>query len=187
VSEAGGRILRILVIVFMVWSVAATVGLSYYYNNYVVLLRKYSETKEKFVELKDTLESIKDELANISSSYRETLDRLLVELNRSVAILVIDYGNGTIERHKVYFTVDVNNTVFHLTVSVADVEYQYFESLQDVFITSINGVSQKQVSETSGYYWMLYVNFRLSPHGAMNTKVYDGDIIIWNYTYVSWG
>ncbi len=185
---------RVLAAVLLVWAVISTVFLGYYFNLYVDVERSKASLSSRISEFQGVLDNLKNELRNLSNqlelynrSYMDTISRLKSLLERSVAILVIDYGNGTIEHHKVYFVEGVNNTVFNLTISVAVVNYTYYASYGDYFINGINGVYNRNVNSTSGYYWMFYVNFRLSDKGAFQTKVYDGDVIIWNYTYVSWG
>lgn len=185
---------KVLIIVLLVWSVVSTTYLAYYYNEYLNVVRGQEALVSKLGEFEATLDALKSQLSNLSSkvafyneSYVELLAKMRLFLQRSVAILVIDYGNGTIERHKVYFIEGFNNTVFNITFAVASINYTYYPSLDDYFINGINGVENMMVNSTSGYYWMFYVNFRLSDKGAYQTRVFDGDIIIWNYTFVSWG
>lgn len=184
---------KVLILLLLGWSVVSTSSLAYYFNQYLDVVRSREALVNKLGEFEATLGALEEQIANLSSRvsiYNETYVSLLAKLRmilqRSVAILVIDYGNGTIERHSVYFIEGVNNTVFNLTVAVARVNYTYYPSLDDYFINGINGVENLVVNASSGYYWMLYVNFKLSDKGAYQTNVYDGDIIIWNYTLVSW-
>ena len=185
---------RVIILVLLAWSIISTIYLAYYYNEYIDAVRSQESLVNRLEEFEATLGVLKSQIANLSnvvSAYNETyidmLTRMRMLLQRSVAILVIDYGNGTIEQHKVYFVEGVNNTVFNLTLAVAELNYTYYPSLDDYFINGINGVENVMVNSTGGYYWMLYINFEVSDKGAYQSRVYDGDIIIWNYTFVSWG
>lgn len=173
-------------LIFLVWAIASTVALAYYYIGYVSAMEKEISYKNKLLEINNTLTKIKGSVLEINQSYNELIESFQQYISRSVAIVVIDYGNGTIDHFKVYFIEGVNDSVFNITQSIADLHYTYYSSFNDVLIESINGVENKQVSGSSGYYWSLYINFRLSSMGAYHAKVSDGDIIIWNYTFVSW-
>lgn len=189
----GINVYKILVVAFFIWAIGSTAALAYYVDRVnfyesrrVQLEDRLRKLNEIIDELNSTLIDVNGTLQSITREYVELLAKYRELALKSIALLVIDYGNGTIERHIVYFIEGYNDTVFNLTIAVAEITYTYYPSLNDVFIESINGVSNMQVNATSGYYWMLYVNFKLSPTGAYNTRVYNGDIIIWNYTYVSW-
>jgi len=191
---ANSGLYKVLVVGLLAWAVLSSVTLAYYYNLYVDLLMNRESLIRKLEEFDATLGKLKQQLSNLTQqlntyneSYQDLLRKFKLSVERSVAIVVFDYGNGTIERHKVYFIEGVNNTVFNITVVVADLNYTYYAVYNDYFINGINGVNNRVVNSTSGYYWLFYVNFRLSEKGAYQTKVYDGDVIIWNYTYVSWG
>ncbi len=149
-------------------------------------MKKEISFRNRFSEINSTIAKIKGTLLKINQSYNEMVDKLQQYISRSVAVVVIDYGNGTIDHFKVYFIEGENDSVFNFTEAVANIQYAYYPSLNDVLIQSINGVKSKHVIETSGYYWLFYINFRLSSLGAYHAKVTDGDIIIWNYTLVSW-
>ncbi len=191
---ANSSLYKVLVVGLLAWAVLSTVTLAYYYNLYLDLLMNRESLIRKLEEFDATLGKLKQQLTNLTQqlntyneSYQDLLRKFRLSVERSVAIVVFDYGNGTIERHKVYFIEGINNTVFNVTVVVADLNYTYYAAYNDYFINGINGVNNRVVNATSGYYWLFYVNFRLSDKGAYQTKVYDGDVIIWNYTYVSWG
>jgi len=191
---ANSGLYKVLVIGLLAWAVLSTVTLGYYYNLYVDLLMNRESLIRKLEKFDATLGKLKQQLSNLTQqlntyneSYQDLLRKFKLSVERSVAIVVFDYGNGTIERYKVYFIEGVNNTVFNVTVVVADLNYTYYAAYNDYFINGINGLNNRVINATSGYYWLFYVNFRLSEKGAYQTKVYDGDVIIWNYTYVSWG
>ena len=180
------NIFRILSVVFLSWAVLSTVGFAYYYTQYNLAELRVASLTNKLIEVNNTLTRLSEEVGRINTTYNEFLSLVRLIMSRSTAIVVVDYGNGTIEHHKVYFLEGYNNTVFNITSAIANLKYTYYPSMNDVFIEGINGVENIQVSASSGYYWLFYVNFQLSPYGALNTKVVDGDIIIWNYTLVSW-
>ncbi len=188
------NIYKVLLVVFLGWAVVSSIFAAYYYNQFIDVLRSREALASKLEDVEETLAGLSEKLAKLgeqveqyNESYISLLARMRAYLERSVAIVVIDYGNGTIVREKVYFIEGLNNTVFNLTLAVAELNYTYYPYLDDYFINGINGVYNRAVNATSGYYWVFYVNFRLSDKGSYQTKVYDGDIIIWNYTYVSWG
>ncbi len=181
-----GNVFRILSVVFLSWAVLSTVGLAYYYTQYNLASLKVASLTYRLIEVNKTLTKLSEDVAKINSTYTWMMETIRYYLMRSTAFVVIDYGNGTINHFKVYFIEGLNDTVFNITSAVASLKYTYYPSMKDVFIESINGVENRQVNGTKGYFWLFYINFQLSPYGAMNTKVVDGDIIIWNYTMISW-
>ena len=175
---------KIISIVFLVWAIASTVALAYYYMGYAYTIEKEASYRNRLLEINQTLTKLKGNILEINQSYNELIDSLQQYISRSVAMVVIDYGNGTIDHFKVYFVEGMNDSVFNVTQSVADLQYTYYPSFKDVLIKSINGVESRQVNKSSGYYWLFYINFHLSSIGAYHAKVSDGDIVIWNYTLV---
>jgi hypothetical protein len=194
------RSYKILIVVFLIWAVSSTSALAYYYNsnlNYKGKLHDAELRLEKYrdviVKMNNTLNALNNTLIAVNKSYSEVISNysniigLLEEkLNMSVAIFVIDYGNGTKDIIKVEFMQGVNDTVFDLLKNIAKINYTYYESYGDVMINCINGVCNKQLDSNSGYYWLFYINFLLSQVGAMHAMVRDGDIVIWNYTKLTW-
>gem|GEM_PF-1802118 len=191
---------RILVIIFLIWAISSTSVLAYYYNlsmNYKDRLRDAELRLEKYRDviikmnntlnaLNNTLITINESYSRIINNYSDIINALQKKLNMSVAIFVIDYGNGTKDIIKVEFIKGLNDTVFDLLKSIAKINYTYYESYGDVMIDCINGICNRQLDSNSGYYWIFYVNFQLAQKGAMHTKVGDGDIVIWNYTKLTW-
>jgi hypothetical protein len=107
------------------------------------------------------------------------LNRKIEDIETSYTVyLIINYTNGTVEEYKLYVKDGINNTVFDVLTSVAKVNYTYYESFGDVLINAINDVWN---DPGKGYYWIFYVNNEFSTTGAMNTKLYDGDKILWLY------
>lgn len=188
------RIYKVLIISLLIWATVSTTLFSYYYIQYTNLQIQLNVVENRIIRYKKALDAINDTLHTLNSSYvlllsnyEDLLTRFHNILNKSVAILVIDYGKGHREIYKIEFISGVNDTAFEILKSVVgDIKYKYYEAYDDVFIECINGVCNHQVSENSGYYWMLYINFELSPYGAKHTIIHDGDIVIWNYTLVSW-
>lgn len=178
--------LKVVAIIFVLWAISSTVAYAYYYMKYNYVEARITVYRNKLMEMNDTLTKLKIGVAEINHTYNELVNVLQQYMSRSVAIVVIDYGNGTINHFKVYFVEDVNNSVYNVTQCIADIEYTYYPSFKDVLINSINGVKSKKVNGTAGYYWLFYINFQLSQLGAYHAKVHDGDIITWNYTLVSW-
>ncbi len=198
---------KILTVLFLIWALLTTVSTAYYYNESQLLLSKYNSIRSKLASLKTSLEKIREYALNLNTSYSNLLssyaklnqtyanltrlynsliEKLNSYLNRSVAILIIDYGNGTIQHFKAYFIEGYNDSVLNITIAFVNVNYTYYKEYNDVFVNAINGVYNKRINATSGYYWMLYVNLKLSSHGALQTKVHDGDVIIWRYMFVKW-
>ena len=68
--------------------------------------------------------------------------------------VVIDYGNGTVEKHLIPKMVHPNITVFHALLAVANVSYRYYGDL--VFVEEINGVYNNE--NNNGRYWQYWVN-----------------------------
>lgn len=147
------QIFKVLSIAFLIWALLSTVGLAYFYDQSNKYMAMYNSLYQKLEHYK-------------SLSY---------------VYVIIDYSNGTIEKHRVSIIEGKNNTVFDALKAVATINYTYYQQYQDVFIDAINGVWN---NKTAGYYWLFYVNGKLSVKGAMNTHVYDGDRIVWNYTKV---
>lgn len=142
---------KILIVIFLVWSISFTVIAANLYNENIMLKNRINKIE-----------------SNIS--------------NLQFVIVIIDYNNGTIERHIVRIVEGANNTVFQVTKAIAILNYTYYEEYKDVFINAINGLFN---DPTNGLYWLFYVNGKLSAKGAMNTYVYGGDRIVWNYTKIS--
>lgn len=194
------KLYKVLIIILLSWAILSTTGMSYYFYQYIqaetsLVTMEYKLQKYQNVLLKmnDSINALSNTLSSLNQSYHAVIEEyqnvirhLQGMLNKSVAILVIDYGNGTRDIIKVEFVPGTNDTVFDILTSVAKVKYTYYESVGDVFIECINGVCNRQVNSNSGYYWLFYINFESSSLGAMHAKVVDGDIIIWNYTLVSW-
>jgi len=152
-----------------------------------VVKNRIIQYKKELDAINETLHTLNSSYVLLLSNYKSLLNRFHSILNRSVAILVIDYGEGHREIYKVEFISGVNDTAFDILKSGMDnIKYKYYEAYDDVFIECINGVCNHQVTENSGYYWILYINFEPSPYGAKHTIIHDGDIVIWKYTLVSW-
>lgn len=98
----------------------------------------------------------------------------------------INYGNGT--------TTWYNDTLLPrgasaLTalVSVAQVEYK--SGTYGAYVTSVNGLQERMISNNEGYSWFWYhydVNKKKLVAGeiaADKYKLADGDVIVWSYEH----
>ncbi len=100
------------------------------------------------------------------------------ELGR--AVLIIDYGNGTIHLYNI--TAHLPMSLFNLTCSVADVKYQVYAEL-GVFVTSINGVANDPVTN---HYWTWWYwdgeRWVEGPVGAGQFEIKEGEVVCWYYS-----
>lgn len=114
------------------------------------------------------------------------LERQVTSFDRrsamGLAVVVVDYANGSKDTFRVFFQIGRNDSAFNATLAALgdEVAYTYYPSFGDVLVNSIGGVVGN-----STHFWALYVNGQFSAQGAMNTKLYDGDRVVWNFTKVS--
>lgn len=107
--------------------------------------------------------------------------------SRTVLVNIgIDYGNGTI----VWFNstpLPSGSSALTALVAVAKVEYK--TSQMGAYVTSVNGVSEKLLSQNEGYSWLWY---RYDPGksqlvmGQVAADKYilaNGDVIVWRYEH----
>ena len=195
------KILKVLLVGFMVWAVASTSALAYYYSLYIDLNKEYIQLESKVVEYQGVVDDMQQVIADLRSSLRtmnstyqelfKNYSEILKEFSRLLeggyVSMVIDFGNGTRLFYKFYVVVGENNSVFHLLLATGlSLEYNEYPELNDVFINCIGGVCGQQTSDNSGLYWMLYINTQLSSSGARQSKVYGGDLVEWRYEEISW-
>jgi len=181
-------------VIFLIWALAVSSFSVYLYmennklNRQVQSLKNQVEslTKENAM-LYDQISSLNNQMSNLESQNTNLSNELFTLQNRirmvSYVTLIIDYSNGSIDKYLVYIIEGKNNTVFDVLKAVAVINYTYYEAYNDVLIWGINGVYNNDKECT---YWLFYVNGVLSPTGAMNTYIYGGDRIVWNYTKISW-
>jgi len=167
----GLRIYRILITLFLIWSIISTVCLAYYYNQYLSLSRQYNVLYRDYEELVKQYNSIVEENRKLNAS--------LIYVD-----MLIDYGNGTYT----WFNntiVTRNTTLFQATVKICLVEYKVYSF--GIYITSINGVSEKKVAG-GGYSWIWYYwnttsnKWEMGSVGADHYVLSNGDIVMWKYT-----
>lgn len=195
------KFIKVLLVSFMIWSVASTSALAYYYSLYIDIDRKYVELENTVNEYQSTIDDLQNAvsnlrgtLSNINSSYQELFQNYSEALNKLSALLrggyvniVIDFGNGTRLFYKFLVVIDENNTVFDLLVATGlSLDYTEYPEFNDVFINCIGGVCGQQTGDRSGLYWLLYINTEPSAYGAMQSKVYGGDLVEWRYEEVTW-
>lgn len=117
--------------------------------------------------------TLKGEVENLRSELRFLK-------NISTVSIFIDYGNGSVDTYLVNVVEGLNNTVLEVTRSVAlQLDYTYYPSLDDYLIESINNVRS---NSSTGFFWLFYVNGKLSQVGVEHALVRDGDTVTWNYT-----
>lgn len=127
-------------------------------------LASYSYTN--YLTLKSEVENLRGELRFLR--------------NISTVSIFIDYGNGSVDTYLVNVVEGLNNTVLEVTRSVAlQLDYVYYPSFDDYLIESINNVRS---NSSTGFFWLFYINGKLSQVGVKHTLVRDGDTVTWNYT-----
>jgi len=98
----------------------------------------------------------------------------------------IDYGNGTL----VWFNntpLPRGSTALTALVSVAQVEYKL--SPMGAYVTSVNSVQEKIVSQSEGYSWMWYRfdeakrALVVGEVAADRYKLASGETIVWRYEH----
>ncbi len=130
----------------------------------------------------------------VNESYNEILENysvLLKNISKSLGggyvSLVVDFGNGTRKYFKFYIVYGENNTVFDLLLATGlELDYTYYEEFDDIFVNCIAGICGTTISNSSGRYWLLYLNTELSFYGAKKTLVYNADFVEWKYELVTW-
>lgn len=195
------RILKILLVGFMLWAVVSTSVLAYYYSIYSDLSKQYSQLENRVKEyqgaineMQNVIEELRNSLRTINSSYQELyhnysaiLEEFSLKLRGGYVNMVIDFGNGTRLFYKFFVVIGENNTVFDLLLATGlSLDYDEYPEFNDIFINCIGGVCGEKTSERSGMYWLLYINTQLSSYGAKQSKVYDGDLVEWRYEEISW-
>ncbi|RLE88284.1 MAG: hypothetical protein DRJ96_00710 [Thermoprotei archaeon] len=161
------RLEHVVLIILLAWAVLASALAAHNY------LRAEALSAE--------LSSLRGELMNVNSTLAELRKRVIW------VDVVIDYGNGTLEWHN-YTLLPRGSTVFKALLFVAsNVEYKHGK--WGVYVTSINGVSEKIMSKSEGYSWMWYIYERdkgewaLGPVAADKYELPDGAIIKWAYVH----
>lgn len=192
---------KVLTLLFLIWAVASTSMLAYYFTSYNEYKRAYEISQEQLKNyksiisnLQENINQIRESLSELNLTYSELLmnySQLIENFSKIIdsgyVSLVIDFGNGTKLYFKVYVVYGVNNTVFSVLKTIGiNISYTEYPEFNDVFINCIGGLCSQQLTENSGMYWTLYVNTVLSNYGANQTKVYDGDLIEWRYEELSW-
>lgn len=100
-----------------------------------------------------------------------------VESKHINVTLIITTDEWSIE----YNASTLNNTVFKILKECAEfcnfsIEYEYYESLDAYFITSINGTENGD-----GLYWQYYVNGVYGEIASDKKEIFDGDRIEWRF------
>ncbi len=195
------KILKILMVSFMIWAIASTSALAYYYSLYNDLNSEYAQLKNRVAEyqgvisdMEAVISDLRSSLRNMNSTYQELFknySEMLQEFSRLLeggyVNMVIDFGNGTRLFYKFYVVIGENNTVFHLLLATGlSLDYDEYPEFNDVFINCIGGVCGQMTGDNSGMYWMLYINTQLSSAGARQSKVFGGDLVEWRYEEISW-
>jgi len=195
------KIIKILLVGFMIWAIASTSALAYYYSLYIDLNREYTDLENKLSEyqgvvndMEAVIADLRGSLNNMNSTYQELLQNYSEMLKKFSRLLeggyvniVIDFGNGTRLFYKFFVVVGENNTVFDLLLATGlPLDYSEYPEFNDVFVNCIGGLCGQQTSDNSGIYWMLYINTELSSSGAKQSKVFGGDLVEWRYEEISW-
>ncbi len=195
------NVYRVLSAVLFIWALFASIGVGYFYMLAVDLevdnqrLRQELASAEETVsKARNLIKVINSSLSNLNQSYQsllanytEALDRLRLDLNSGYVSLVVDFGNGTSKYFKFLVVYGENDTVFDLLLaSGLDIDYTEYPEFNDVFINCIGGVCGEVTGESSGLFWLLYVNGEASQRGAKQTTVVEGDVIEWRYREVTW-
>ena len=144
--------LNLLVIILIIWATLASVAAASYFNRADLL-------EKEVVSLK---------------SFRES------SLKNATAIVVVNFGNGTVFVKPVHFNLNQSFSVLNATLIAVDgrIKYTFSEKFGDVFITEILGVEN---DVNASKYWVFYVNGALSQTGALKTTVLNDDVIEWRY------
>jgi|YelNatPaOPRAMG01_1025707.scaffolds.fasta_scaffold06121_13 hypothetical protein len=144
--------LNLLVIILIIWATLASVSAASYFNRADVL-------EKEVVSLK---------------SFRES------SLRNATAIVVVNFGNGTVFVKPVHFNLNQHFSVLNATLIAVGgrIKYTFSEKFGDVFITEILGVEN---DVNASKYWVFYVNGELSQTGALKTTVLNDDVIEWRY------
>jgi len=156
-----------MLIALLVWAVLASALAAYNY------LRAETLSME--------INSLKGELRNVNSTYAKLRERI-IHID-----IAIDYGNGTLEWHN-HTLLPKGSTVLKALLIVAS-EVVYKRGKWGVYITSINGVSERILSKSEGYSWMWYIydgskgEWILGPVAADKYELPDGAIIKWAYVH----
>ncbi len=192
---------RVLSAVLLIWAITASVGMGYFYMlaaDYEAeneqLRSELSSAEEAIEAARDIVRQLNASLSKINSSYQalfanysELLRQLSRDLNSGFVSLIIDFGNGTVKHYKFLVVYGENNTVLDLLLATGlEIDYTEYEEFNDVFINCIAGVCGRMTGETSGFFWLFYVNTEMSQKGAKQTTVSEGDVVEWVYKEVSW-
>ena len=159
---------KALCVVFFVWAIITTALACKYYMDVQSLNQKVYYLEQKCNSLQSSLNEVYKKLITVN--------------------LAIDYGNGT----QVWYNgtlLPKGSTLFVATAVVAK-SVKYKLGAYGVYITSINGVSEKIIKPgKEGYSWIWYYydpvakKWKWGPTAADKYVLKDGEIVMWKYTH----
>lgn len=171
-GASGQRSAWLLATALLVWAVAASVAAALYYDQAAFSQRQAAELQGRLQETISLKQGVEAEYAKLRGNIV------------SVTVL-LNYGNGTVERHAHVALWRKRPTVFLALLSVASVDFKYYKGI-GVWVDSINGVSN---CDKTGQYWLWYLyhnrTFVLGPTAPDAYVLRDGDILSYNYTKVT--
>ncbi len=91
--------------------------------------------------------------------------------------VVIDYENGTVERHIIERLFYPHVTVFDALIAVANVSYRYYGDL--VFVEGINGVFNNE--NNNGRYWQYWIDGEYGQVAANKCILNNCSVVEWRY------
>ena len=153
---------RVLLVVLLVWAVAASAAAAYMY--------------QQAEGLRSELSSAKAALAATESELRAKV----VHVN-----VAIDYGNGTVKWFNSTPLPQGATVLTALLCTASRVEYVYGK--YGAYVRAVDGVEEKIISKSEGYSWLWYIfkegKWAMGPVAADAYKLSDGDTIMWRYEH----
>ena len=164
-GKARGGLERVLLIVLLVWAVAASAAAAYVY--------------QQAEGLRSELSSAKAALAATESELR-ALRAKVVLVN-----VAIDYGNGTVKWFNSTPLPQGATVLTALLCTASRVEYVYGK--YGAYVRAVDGVEEKIISKSEGYSWLWYIfkegKWAMGPVAADAYELSDGDTIMWRYEH----
>jgi len=157
---------RILLVVLLVWAVAATGMAAKLYLENRALVSQVSSLEAQLAKARGAVEGLRSKTV--------------------VVDVAVDYGNGTVVWHN-GTVLPKGATALTALIAVARAEYRYGK--YGAYVVAVDGVKEKMLSKSEGYSWMWYYydagkkRWVLGPVAADKYKLVDGAVIMWKYAH----
>ncbi len=160
-----GGLERALLVVLLVWAVAASAAAAYMYQRAEGLRAELSSAKAALSATESELRSLRARIVLVN--------------------VAIDYGNGTVKWFNSTPLPQGATVLTALLCTASRVEYVYYA--YGAYVKSVDGVEEKIISKSEGYSWLWYIfkggKWELGPVAADAYKLSDGDTIMWRYEH----